>query len=386
MNVPAGWHRKTIDELFSFTSGNGFRATDWSTEGLPIIRIQNLNGSKNFNYYNGKVLDKWLVEPGQLLFAWAGTQGVSFGPTIWRGPRGVLNQHIYKLTPKIDADEAWLFYALLWVTEKIEQKAHGFKSTLLHVHKSDITGQLVTVPPHGEQKAIGATLSIWDEAIQKTEELITAKETKHASLIREAYRKSDEQGVNAIFGDFLAQSAIPGTCGETAKKLTVKLYGKGVVRKEEKRAGSGKTKYYVRKSGQLIYSKLDFLNGAFGLIPEELDGFESTLDLPAFDVSPDVDPDWLLGYLSRREYYERQLGLARGQRKARRVHPSDFLSSPVRLPSIDLQRKISEAVTESTEEISLLRQLLIQYERQRLGLMSKLLTGEWRLNSIKEVA
>jgi len=87
-SFPEQWQKKTIEELGDFLNGHGFRPPDWSISGWPIIRIQNLNGSQDFNYYAGEPEDDWIVEPGTILFAWAGTKGVSFGPTIWIGSRG----------------------------------------------------------------------------------------------------------------------------------------------------------------------------------------------------------------------------------------------------------------------------------------------------------
>lgn len=106
---------------------------------MAIIRIQNLNGSQDFNYYNQEPQEQWIVKPGTLLFAWAGVKGVSFGPKIWDGPTGVLNQHIYKITPKNGVDLYWLYAIFEMVTSRIEKNAHGFKTNLLHVRKSDIT-------------------------------------------------------------------------------------------------------------------------------------------------------------------------------------------------------------------------------------------------------
>lgn len=119
----------TIGELCDFESGNGFSPQDWKQKGLPIIRIQNLNGSDAFNYFEGEPDPAWIVEPGDLLFAWAGVKGVSFDPTIWHGPRGVLNQHIYRIRPKPGVNKRWLHYALEEVTTEIESKAHGFMFT-----------------------------------------------------------------------------------------------------------------------------------------------------------------------------------------------------------------------------------------------------------------
>ncbi len=71
-----------IGQLYSFSSGHGFRKQDWYSGGLPIIRIQNLNDSKEFNYFDGETDPKWMVLAGDLLFAWTGVKGVSFGPKI----------------------------------------------------------------------------------------------------------------------------------------------------------------------------------------------------------------------------------------------------------------------------------------------------------------
>jgi type I restriction enzyme S subunit len=62
--MPEGWKKRTIEEICDFSSGHGFRPPDWSTEGWPIIRIQNLNGSDDFNYYQGEIDERWIVEPG----------------------------------------------------------------------------------------------------------------------------------------------------------------------------------------------------------------------------------------------------------------------------------------------------------------------------------
>ena len=65
----------------------------------------------------------------------------------------------------------------------------------------------------------------------------------------------------------MIESRIRGSTGLDAIKITVKLYCKGVFAKDDKRVGSENTNYFKRKSGQFIYSKLDFLNGAFGIVP-----------------------------------------------------------------------------------------------------------------------
>lgn len=197
--VPKGWMLLQVSDICKLQNGNSFKPHEWDTKGLPIIRIQNINGSGNYNYFSGVPQDKWLVEPGQLLFSWAGTKGVSFGPFIWNGPKGVLNQHIYKVFANENVHEHWLYLALLHITQKIEAQAHGFKSTLLHVQKKDIDNQFVLTPPVAEQKKISQILSTWNKAISVTEKLLANSQQQKKALIQQLLtgkkRLLDENGV-----------------------------------------------------------------------------------------------------------------------------------------------------------------------------------------------
>uniref|UniRef100_UPI0022842BAA restriction endonuclease subunit S n=2 Tax=Enterobacterales TaxID=91347 RepID=UPI0022842BAA len=195
--VPKGWTLLQVSDICKLQNGNSFKPHEWDTQGLPIIRIQNLNGSDNYNYFSGVPQDKWLVEPGQLLFSWAGTKGVSFGPFIWNGPKGVLNQHIYKVFANENVHGHWLYLALLHITQKIEAQAHGFKSTLLHVQKKDIDNQFVLTPPVAEQKKMAQILSTWDKAISVTEKLLTNSQQQKKALMQQLLTGKKRLGLPA---------------------------------------------------------------------------------------------------------------------------------------------------------------------------------------------
>jgi type I restriction enzyme S subunit len=152
--------------------------------------------------------------------------------------------------------------------------------------------------------------------------------------------------------DFLNESRLPGSKGNIAKKITVKLWGNGVFEKNDAIQGSINTQYFRRKTGQFIYSKLDFLNQAFGIIPPHLDNFESTVDLPCFDFAKGLNPVFLLEYVKRKDFYERLGETADGSRKARRIHAETFLSFPIALPSPAEQQKIAECLSSVDELIS----------------------------------
>lgn len=159
------WAPRTVGELCDFSGGHGFTPRDWGETGLPIIRIQNLNGSREFHHFAGEPDARWIIEPGDLLFAWAGSRGSSFGPCVWSGPRGVLNQHIHKLTPRDDVDKEFLYYLLRAFTGRVEQRAHGFKDSLVHLRKAELTELPVRVPSLAIQQELASKLRTVDDRL-----------------------------------------------------------------------------------------------------------------------------------------------------------------------------------------------------------------------------
>lgn len=145
----------TLDDIANYVNGYAFKPEDWGNVGLPIIRIQNINGSKEYNFYKETIDPTFIVEPGDLLFAWSGTRDSSFGPTIWKGPRGLLNQHIFKVTEKpMLVDRDFLYILLRMRLDRIASSAHGFKESFVHVKRSDLVSLPVAVPSKEEQRRI----------------------------------------------------------------------------------------------------------------------------------------------------------------------------------------------------------------------------------------
>ncbi|PJZ00592.1 hypothetical protein CPT06_08455 [Bacillus vallismortis] len=204
-------------------------------------------------------------------------------------------------------------------------------------------------------------------------------------------------------GEFLTESRISGTNGLKAKKLTVKLWGKGVVLKEEVYQGSEETKYYIRKAGQFIYGKLDFLHQAFGIIPDNLDGYESTLDSPAFDIAENLNSFFFLEYVSRKQFYLYQGTIANGSRKAKRIHSDTFFNMPLIMPSVEEQTNIGTFFKKIDDKIALHQQELTTLKQTKQGFLQKMFpkegesvpevrfpgfTGEWeerKLGDLSEI-
>lgn len=171
-------------------------------------------------------------------------------------------------------------------------------------------------------------------------------------------------------GDFLTESRIRGNTGLDAKKLTVKLWGKGVVEKNDF-GGSEHTQYFTRRKGQFIYSKLDFLNSAFGVIPEKLDNYESTADLPAFDLDG-MNPYFMYFVAIQESFYLKHGSIADGSRKAKRIHADTFLNMPVMVPIIDEQNLIVDFLQHLDNIITLNQRKLEKLQNMKKSCLQKM--------------
>lgn len=215
--------------------------------------------------------------------------------------------------------------------------------------------------------------------------------------------KNEDAWKKMNIGNYLKESRIKGSKGDTAKKLTVKLWGQGVFEKNEILKGSENTQYFRRKSGQFIYSKLDFLNQAFGIVPNDLDGYESTVDLPCFDVSENINAGFLLEYVQRTNFYKKYGEMADGGRKAKRIQVDTFLGFPIYTPNLKEQQKIASCLSSLDGLINAEDKKLEALIAQKKGLMQKLFpaegstvpewrfpefrdSGVWELRQFKDIA
>jgi type I restriction enzyme, S subunit len=144
------WKTITVGEAVDLINGRAFKPTEWSKKGQPIIRIQNLkNSNAPFNYFEGLCEDKYIVKAGDLLLSWAG-QLVSFGVVTWSGATGWLNQHIFRVVPKLPFEIPYLEYALIQVVERAKSTFHGIE--MKHITKTDLNKYELPYPSLEIQK------------------------------------------------------------------------------------------------------------------------------------------------------------------------------------------------------------------------------------------
>jgi len=157
--LPIGWVSAEIGLVCSLKNGRAFKPSEWSTKGIPIVRIQNLNNPDGrFNNFEGAYESRYHLKGGELLFAWSGTPGTSFGAHIWRGGEAVLNQHIFRVDfDEQSIDKRFFRHAINQKLEELIGVAHGGVG-LRHVTKGVFEETEICVPPLAEQKRIADKL------------------------------------------------------------------------------------------------------------------------------------------------------------------------------------------------------------------------------------
>ncbi len=157
----------------------------------------------------------------------------------------------------------------------------------------------------------------------------------------------------------------------TYRLVTVRLYGKGVQLRSETQGAEIKGANWFRvETGDLIMSKIDARNGAFGIIPCDLDGAIVTNEFPVFRVSsPEWVVDFLLSLLTRPHFYQRFDAMVSGASGRRRVEPAEFLDMEIPDAPPTLQREVGTRIVELRQAIAVASSELEALEEKVNGLM-----------------
>lgn len=158
---------KKLTDICSFISGNAWKSSEFADEGIPIIRINNLNTNDNdFVYWQGDYDKRYLINKGDLLVSLSGT----IKTFRWNGPEALLNQRIVKVVANRDTNQDWVYYHISHVIEEIANKAKH--AVIKNVSVNDLKNFEVDVPDYQVQNRIVAILDKASALVQKRQQTI----------------------------------------------------------------------------------------------------------------------------------------------------------------------------------------------------------------------
>ena len=146
--------QKRLGDIATYINGYAFKPEDRGTEGLPIIRIQDLTGnSYDLGFYDGEYPEKIEINNGDILISWSASLGVY----VWNKGKALLNQHIFKVVfDKLDINKQYFVFAIRYNLKEMEKQTHG--ATMKHITKKDFDKILIPFPDLKIQSEIAETL------------------------------------------------------------------------------------------------------------------------------------------------------------------------------------------------------------------------------------
>ena len=398
-NVPKEWEVVRLKDVADYINGYPFSPKDWKDKGLPIIRIQNLNDpNAEFNYFEGDIEDKYIVENGDLLFSWS----ASIGAYIWNRGKAVLNQHIFKVVPNDNIDKLYLFYALFLAIEQLKQKVHG--STMKHFKKTELQTK-IPLPPLPEQKEIAKVLGVVDSVIAKTGEVIAKTERLKKGLMQTLLTR----GIGHKEYKQTPIGTIPKEWEVVKVKDVANLQSGGTPSRDKPEYWENGTIPWI-KSGELndaeIYNaeekitELGLKNSNAKIFPKgtllmALYG-KGTVSKTAILRIDAATNQAVCAFTPKNgnfnpKYMQHCLIFMRNRLLNQLTNPSSDVgrtniymgmleSFKIPLPKkVEEQKKIAEILSTADEELNLLRSEKLKFERIKRGLMDLLLTGKIRV-------
>lgn len=128
-------------------------------------------------------------------------------------------------------------------------------------------------------------------------------------------------------------------------QITLKINNGGAVPRNNGKTLSGKKigtkRQKIVHAGQFIMSKIDARNGAYGIVPNELEGAIVTNDFPVFDVDKSkIIPDFLVLVSTTEKFIEFARKCSSGTTNRKRIDIDTFLNQQIPLPSLEEQENI----------------------------------------------
>lgn len=167
--MKTNWPTKKLGEVCDFVFGYSFRADDFneSGDGLPVIRIGDIDKGITKKFYNKKYNNKYLVNNSEILIGLSGSIKVN----KWKGKKALLNQRIVKVHNfPSGVSENFVYYQLPKVLKRLE------------IQISQGTVKNVLLPHLFNLKILVSSLSIQQKIVERLNAIRKAQELNEKQI------------------------------------------------------------------------------------------------------------------------------------------------------------------------------------------------------------
>ena len=193
-----------LGQIASVKSGYSFKSADWTVEGTPVIKIQNVRagrvdpvGCSFVSSETASVAERYRLRDGDILVTMSGEIG-SIG--LVRGSNGwMLNQRVGRID--VDAQQCeplFVYYALLDPRIKSEMEAVAYGAAQPNISPKLINALVIPLPPLLIQRRIANILSAYDELIENNTRRIKILEEMAQSIYKEWFVNFRDPGHEAV--------------------------------------------------------------------------------------------------------------------------------------------------------------------------------------------
>lgn len=158
------------------------------------------------------------------------------------------------------------------------------------------------------------------------------------------------------------------------KQVTVQMHNLGIVLRTQ-RYGSeiGTKKQFIINEGQFLISKIDARNGAYGIVPEELDGAVITGNFWTYMINTQkVLPNYLT-YLMRHDFFHKMCSTCSyGATNRWYLDEDTFNHFKVPIPPIGEQKEILQRIEVHSQKIEAAKQEIQRQEKKIMSIIDEI--------------
>ena len=175
------------------------------------------------------------------------------------------------------------------------------------------------------------------------------------------------------------------------KRITIKTKGQGIeLRDEVEGIEIGTKNQYKANYNQFLLSKIDAMNGAFGIVPKECDEGIITGNFWTYKINENIiDREYLRLLCVKQEFTKFSLAASEGTTNRKYLRENKFLNLTINLPLIPEQRRIISKIESAKQRVEQIEKLRTEQTKEINNLLFSKYTelmefAEWL--PMKEVA